>query len=55
MTRQTRLILASVALLLGLALMVGGIMTGKKGAVVVGLIVAAAAAREWISRRKQAG
>ena len=45
--------LAAVAGLLGIGLMVGGIFTDKNGAVVVGLIVAAAATQQWIALRKQ--
>lgn len=53
MTQEIPAILAAIVVLLGLGLMVGGIITGKNGAVVVGLCVAAVAAQRWIAMRKQ--
>jgi DNA-binding CsgD family transcriptional regulator len=52
MTKEMRTILVAVLVLLGLGLMIGGIITGKNGAVVVGLCVAAAAAQQIIVMRK---
>ena len=42
MTTKMMTILAGVVLLMGFVLMVGGILTGKHGATVVGLCVAVA-------------
>ncbi len=53
MTQGIRKILIVVVVLLGLGLMVGGIITSKNGAVVVGMIVAAVAAQQWIALRRQ--
>lgn len=54
MTKEIRIILVVVLVLLGLGLMVGGIIGDKNGAVVVGICVAAAAALQWIAISKQA-
>lgn len=40
--KLTRQIVHMILLLIGLGLMIGGIITGKHGATVIGLIVAAA-------------
>ena len=53
MTNRIRTILSAVTVLLGIILMVGGIITDKNGAVVVGLIVSAVAVQQWITSRKQ--
>ena len=53
MTNRIRTILSAVTVLIGIVLMVGGIITDKNGAVVVGLIVSAVAAQQWITSRKQ--
>ena len=48
---KNRLIRQIVHILLvvtGLGLMIGGIMTGKHGATVIGLIVAAVSVQQWI-------
>lgn len=37
----------------GIVLMVGGILTEKYGATVVGLVVAAVAIQQWLKRTKQ--
>lgn len=37
-----------IVLVIGLGLMVGGIITGKYGATVVGLIVSAVGVQQWI-------
>jgi hypothetical protein len=43
----------NVVLITGLVLMIGGILTGKHGAVVVGLIVAAVDVQQWLKWNKQ--
>ena len=53
MSREMRLALSAVVVLVGLGLMVGGIVTDKNGAVVIGIIVAGVAAQQFISARKQ--
>ena len=54
MTKRLRAVLVGLLVLLGLGLMVGGIATGKSGAVVVGLCVAAVAMQQWIVMSNQA-
>ena len=39
-------------LVIGLVLMFGGILIGKHGATVIGLIVAAVSVQQWIQRNK---
>lgn len=46
--KLTKQIVHSAILLIGIALMVGGIITGKHGATVIGLIVAAVNVQQWI-------
>ena len=53
MNKSTQLILAGIVLILGIVLMVGGIITGKHGATVIGIIVSGAAATSLISLRKK--
>jgi hypothetical protein len=53
MTKEVRMILATVLVLLGLGLMVGGIVTERNGAVVVGLCVAVAATYQWAVMKKR--
>ncbi len=53
MTNRICTILNAVTVLIGIILMVGGIITDKNGAVVVGLIVSAVAAQQWTTSRKQ--
>jgi preprotein translocase subunit SecF len=55
MTRSIRTVLTTIVVLLGVGLMVGGIITRKNGAVVVGLIVAAVATQQWIAMKRQRG
>lgn len=50
LTRQTAHI---IVLLIGLGLMIGGIITGKHGATVLGLIVAAVSVQQWIQWNKK--
>lgn len=54
MTNKIRTILSAVTALLGIVLIVGGIITDKNGAVVVGICVAAIATQQLIIGRKQA-
>jgi len=53
--KLTRQIIYFVLILLGLILMVGGIVTGKHGSTVIGLIVAAVNVEQWIVLNKKAG
>lgn len=55
MTKTTRTVLTIIVVLLGVGLMVGGIITRKNGAVVIGLIVAAVATQQWIAIGRQRG
>jgi hypothetical protein len=48
-----RTILHIVVLLIGITLMVGGIVTGKQGASVVGLICAAVSVQQWMKWSKE--
>jgi hypothetical protein len=41
-----------VVLLIGIALMVGGIVTGKHGATVVGIIIAGVSVQQWMKWNK---
>lgn len=41
-----------LVLVTGLGLMAGGIVTGKHGATVIGLIVAAVSLQQWMSQKK---
>jgi|GEM_PF-1516258 len=53
MIPNIRTVLAVITTVVGIALMVGGIVTGKHGATVVGLCVAAVATQQLIATRKQ--
>ncbi len=53
MTGGIRTILPTVLIVFGIGLMVAGIATGKTGAMIVGLCVAAAATQQYIVMRKQ--
>ncbi len=53
MSKTLRMALSGVVMVLGTGLMVTGAVTHKGGAVVVGLIVAAVAAQQWIAMRRQ--
>ena len=55
MTKAIRTVITTIMVLLGVGLMVGGILTRKNGAVVVGLIVAAVATQQWIAIIRQRG
>lgn len=54
MTKEMRVVLVVVLVLLGLGLMVGGIVASKPGAVVVGICVSGVAAQQVIALRKAA-
>jgi hypothetical protein len=47
------MILALIVVVLGIILLIGGIITGKHGATVGGIIVSGAAAQSYISLRKR--
>ena len=51
MKTSTRKLLAFVVVLLGVVLLIGGIVTGKHGATVIGIIVSGVAAQQYISLR----
>ena len=53
MKTSTRKLLAFVVVLLGIVLLIGGIVTGKHGATVVGIIVSGVAAKQYISLRSK--
>jgi hypothetical protein len=46
---MARQIVHILVLVCGLGLMAGGIMTGKHGATVIGIIVAAVSVQQWIN------
>lgn len=48
----TRQIVHIILLVIGLGLMAGGIITGKHGATVIGLIVSAVSVQQWIQWKK---
>jgi hypothetical protein len=52
-TKGIHTVFAIVLALLGLGLMVGGIITDRNGAIVIGLCVAAAGTQQWIAVKKQ--
>jgi len=53
MTGNIRSILSAITALMGIVLIVGGIITDKSGAVVIGLCGSAIAIQQWITSRKQ--
>jgi hypothetical protein len=53
MSRETRLILTAVVVIVGICAMVGGIIADKHGATVIGIIVASVATRQFIATRKK--
>ena len=53
MKTSTRKLLAFVVVLLGIVLLIGGIVTGKHGATVIGIIVSGVAAQQYISLRSK--
>ncbi len=50
---NTRQLIHGLILVVGLVLMISGIITGKHGATVVGLIVAAVNVQQWIYWNKK--
>lgn len=50
---KTRQLIHGLILVVGLVLMIGGIITGKHGSTVVGLIVAAVNVQQWIRWNKK--
>ncbi len=50
---KTRQLIHVLILVVGLVLMLGGIITGKHGATVVGLIVSAVNVQQWIHWNKK--
>lgn len=53
MKTSTRKLLAFVVVLLGILLLIGGIVTEKHGATVIGIIVSGVAAQQYISLRSK--
>ena len=49
MKKSSRKILAFVVALLGLIVIIGGIVTGKHGATVIGIVVSGVAAQQYIA------
>jgi len=49
----TRQLIHAVLLVIGLVLMIGGIMTGKNGATIVGMCVSAVNVQQWIKWNKK--
>ncbi len=52
MNPTVRLIVHSLLLVLGILLLAGGIMTGKHGATVVGIVVSAATVQQYLRYRR---
>lgn len=48
-------IITLIVTLLGIGLMIGGIVTEKHGATVIGIIVAGVSARYWLTARRDRG
>lgn len=53
MNKSTQMVLAGIVIILGIVLMVGGIVTGKHGVTVGGIIISGVAAQNLISLRKK--
>ena len=53
MNKSTQMVLAGIAIILGIVVLVGGIATGKHGATVIGIIVSGVATQNFISLRKK--
>lgn len=53
MSASIQAVLRLVVVVLGIVLIVGGIWTGKHGAVAAGIIVSGVAAQRWIALRKR--
>ena len=52
MNTRVRLFMHGLVLVLGLALIVGGIVTDKSGAIVIGVIVAAVNVQQFLKKNK---
>jgi hypothetical protein len=50
---STQMVLALVVVLAGIVLIIGGIVTGKHGATVGGIIVSGVAAQRYMALRKE--
>ncbi len=53
MSSNIRIILSAITVILGIVLMIGGIITDKNGAVVVGLCASVAAVTHWVITNRQ--
>lgn len=53
MKRSTLMVLALVVVVLGVVLMIGGIVTGKHGATVVGISVSGVATQSYMRMRQK--
>lgn len=53
MNKSTQIFLAGIVTILGIVVMVGGIVTGKHGAIVIGIIVSGVAAQKFIALRSK--
>lgn len=53
MNESTKMVFAGIVIILGVVLIVGGIVTGKHGATVIGISVSGVAAQSLISLRKK--
>ena len=51
MNTGMRRLMNRVLVFLGVVLMAGGVITGKHGATVIGLIIAAVNARQWMKEK----
>lgn len=49
----TRQVIHAGLLVIGLVLMIGGVVTGKHGATVVGMCVSAVNVQQWVKRSKK--
>jgi hypothetical protein len=55
MKSSTQRVLAVIVIALGIVLIIGGIVTGKHGATVCGVIISGVAAQRFIALRKKNG
>jgi hypothetical protein len=51
--KQARQIAHNILLIIGLGMMIGGIIAGKYGAVIIGLIVSAVNVQQWMLWNKK--
>jgi len=51
---STKKVLALVVVVVGVVLIIGGIVTGNRGATVVGIIISGVAMQQYIAVRKKA-